>query len=169
MLRVASLTALILAAAAPAALASEASGQRGHSISARAAALDQPALKHGLWETTTTFEGGNTPAQTFQHCTDENYDALIKRLIRLTVGTRLEKCAPPEVRTNGNTTVVDTVCKIGPTTMTSRSVITSSDNAYTIKMTSKLEGGTPVPGIPAAGTINMTIEAKWLGECQPDQ
>ena len=151
MLRVASLVAFALSAAAP------------------AAALDQPARKHGLWETTTTFEGGDAPAQTFRQCTDENSDALIKRLNQLTVGARQEKCSPPEVQTNGNTTVADSVCKVGPTTITSRSVITSSDNAYTIKMTSKWEGGAPVPGIPAAGTSNMTIEGKWLGECQAEQ
>jgi hypothetical protein len=38
---------------------------------APAMAQDQPARKHGLWETTTTFEGSGAPAQTFRHCTDE--------------------------------------------------------------------------------------------------
>jgi hypothetical protein len=151
MLRVASLAALTLAAAVP------------------AAAIDQPPHKHGLWETTTTFEGTDTPAQTFRQCTDENSDALIKRLNQLTVGARQEKCSPPEVQTNGNTTVADSVCKIGPTTITSRSVITSNDDAYTIKVTSTWEGGAPVPGIPAAGTSNMTIEAKRLGACRAGQ
>jgi hypothetical protein len=41
--------------------------------------------------------------------------------------------------------------------------------AYTIKLASKWEGGPPIPGMPAAGTSNMTIDAKWLGECTPGQ
>jgi hypothetical protein len=134
-----------------------------------AAALDQPARKHGLWETTTAFEGSETPAQTFRQCTDEGADAMITRMNQLTVGARQEKCAQPDVQKAGDTTVVNSVCKIGPTTVTSRGVITSSDGAYTIKFTSTWEGGPPVPGMPAAGTSNMTIDAKRLGECQAEQ
>ena len=146
-----SLVALALAAAAP------------------AAALDQPAGKHGLWETTTTFEGSGAPAQTFQHCTDEDADALITRMNQLTVGARQEKCPQPEVQKSGNTTTVNSTCKIGPSTITSRGVITSGDGAYTIKFMSKWEGGPPIPGMPAAGTSNMTIDAKRLGDCTPGQ
>jgi len=73
------------------------------------------------------------------------------------------------LQTNGNFTVADSVCKIGPTTITSHSVITAGDGAYTIKFMSKWEGGSPVPGMPAAGTSNMTIDAKWLGECTPEE
>ena len=150
MLRLVSLVALAFAGAVP------------------AAALDQPARKHGLWETTTTFEGSETPAQSFRHCTDEDADAMITRMNQLTVGARQEKCAQPDVQKTGNTTVVNSICKIGPTTVTSRGVITSGDGAYTIKFTSTWEGGPPVPGMPAAGTSNMTIDAKRLGECTAD-
>ena len=151
MRRVAALVAFAFAAAAP------------------AAALDQPDRKHGLWETTTTFEGSGTPAQTFQHCTDEDADALITRMNQLTVGARQEKCPQPEVQKSGNTTTVNSTCKIGPSTITSRGVITTGDGAYTIKFMSKWEGGSPIPGMPAAGTSNMTINGKRLGDCKADQ
>lgn len=151
MLRLVSLIALAIVAAMP------------------AAALDQPARKHGLWETTTTFEGSGAPAQTFRHCTDEDADALITRMNQLTVGARQEKCPPPDVQKNGNTTVVNAVCKLAATTVTTRGVITTGDGAYTIKLTSKWEGGPPVPGLPPQGTSNMTIEAKRLGDCKPEQ
>jgi hypothetical protein len=150
MLRIVLLVALALAGAIP------------------AVALDPAARKYGLWETTTTFEGSGTSAQTFRHCTDEDADALITRMNQLTVGARQEKCAQPDVQKAGNTTVVNSICKIGPSTITSRGVITTGDGAYTIKLASKWEGGPPIPGMPAAGTSNMTVEAKWIGECKPD-
>jgi hypothetical protein len=151
MLRLVSLVALVMTGAAP------------------AMAQDQPARKHGLWETATTFEGSGAPAQTFRHCTDEGADALITRMNQLTIGARQEKCPPADVQKTGDTTVVNSTCKIGPTTITSRGVITSGDGAYTIKFTSKWEGGPPIPGMPAAGTSNMTIDGKRLGECKPEQ
>jgi hypothetical protein len=134
-----------------------------------AMAQDQPVRKHGLWETTTTFEGSGAPAQTFQHCTDEEADALIARMNQLTIGARQEKCPPPDVQKNGNTTVVNAVCKLAATTVTTRGVITTGDGAYTIKLPSKWEGGPPVPGLPPQGTSNMMIEAKRLGDCKPGQ
>jgi len=150
MLRGVSLVVLVVAGAAP------------------AMAQDQPAGKHGLWETTTTFEGSGAPAQTFQHCTDQEADALIARMNQLTVGARQEKCPPPDVQKNGNTTVVNAVCKLAATMVTTRGVITTGDDAYTIKLMSKWEGGPPVPGLPPQGTSNMTIEAKRLGDCKGD-
>jgi hypothetical protein len=136
---------------------------------APAMAQDQPARKHALWETTTTFEGSGAPAQIFRHCTDEDADALITRMNQLTVGARQEKCPPADVHKTGDTTVLNSVCKIGPsTTITSRGTITTGDGAYTIKFTSKWEGGPPIPGMPAAGTSNMTIDAKRLGDCKPE-
>ena len=43
------------------------------------------------------------------------------------------------------------------------------NSAYTVKVSSKREGGPAVPGRPADGTSNMTMEAKWLGACKADQ
>jgi hypothetical protein len=70
---------------------------------------------------------------------------------QLTVGACHEKCAPPDVQKTANTTVVNSICKIGLTAVTSRAVITSGDGAYTIKVTSKWDGGPPVPGIAGGG------------------
>ena len=38
-----------------------------------------------------------------------------------------------------------------------------------MKVTSKREGGPAIPGMPADGKSSMTIEAKWIGACGPDQ
>ena len=43
------------------------------------------------------------------------------------------------------------------------------NSAYTVKMTSKREGGPAIPGRSAIGDTSMTLEAKWLGACKADQ
>ena len=63
----------------------------------------------------------------------------------------------------------NSVCQLGAGKTTSHSEVTGSfDSAYTVKVTSKMEGAA-MPGMPAGGTSNMTIDAKWLGGCKADQ
>jgi len=134
---------------------------------APAMALDLPARKAGLWEIKMAFEGRNLPAQTVEHCIDAETD---KQMNSLGGSMRQDMCSKQDVQKNGNTIVVDSVCKVGPATTTSHAVVTGDFNsAYTVKVSSKREGGPAVPGMPAEGTSNMTIEAKWLGACKADQ
>lgn len=132
-----------------------------------AVALDLPARKAGLWEIKTVMDGGSHPAQVAQHCIDAETDKLMN-----SIGgeMRKEACSKQDVQKVGSTYVIDSVCKFGPMTSTSRGVVTGDFNsAYTVKMTSKREGGPNIPGMPAGGTDTMTIEAKWLGACAADQ
>jgi hypothetical protein len=132
-----------------------------------ALALDLPARKAGLWEIKMAFEGRNLPAQSMEHCIDAETDKLMNSIGG---NMRQDMCSKQDVQKSGDTIVVDSVCKIGPTTTTSHAVVTGDFNsAYTVKVTSKREGGPAVPGMPAEGTSNMTIEAKWLGACKADQ
>jgi hypothetical protein len=134
---------------------------------APAAAQDLPARKPGLWEIKMTTEGRELPPQTSQHCIDAETD---KQMNAMGSGMREEMCSKREVKKVGATIVVDSVCKFGPMTSTSHGVVTGDFNsAYTVKVTSKREGGPNIPGMPAGGTSNMTIEAKWLGACAADQ
>jgi Protein of unknown function (DUF3617) len=131
------------------------------------AAFDLPARKPGLWEIKMTVEGRNTPAQASQHCIDAETDKLMSSIGG---SMRQDMCSKQDVQKVGSTIVIDSVCKIGPATTTSRGVVSGDFNsAYTTKITSKWEGGPPAPGMPADGTTNMTIDAKWLSDCGPDQ
>jgi hypothetical protein len=132
-----------------------------------AAALDLPARKPGLWEIKMTMEGRNIPMPAAQHCIDAETDKLMS-----SIGGSMQKdmCSKQDVQKVGSTIVVDSVCKIGQGTTTSHSVVSGDFNsAYTVKVTSKREGGPAVPGMPADGTSTMTIDAKWLGACAADQ
>jgi hypothetical protein len=134
---------------------------------APAAALDLPARKAGLWEIKMTFEGRSLPPQTMQQCIDAATD---KQMNSIGGSVRAELCSKQDVQKVGTTIVVDSVCQIGPTKSTSHGVISGDFNsAYTVKVASKREGGAAVPGMPADGTSNMTMEAKWLSACKADQ
>src|SRR5215470_15620810 len=132
-----------------------------------AAALDLPARKPGLWEIKMTMEGRNIPMPAAQHCIDAETD---KQMNSIGGNLQKEACSKQDVQKVGNTIVVDSVCKFGPSTTTSHGVVSGDFNsAYTVKVTSKREGAPAVPGASADGTSNMTIEAKWLGACKADQ
>ena len=132
-----------------------------------AQALDLPARKAGLWEMKMTFEGRNLPSQTSQHCIDAATD---KQMNSVGGSTTRENCSKQDVQRVGATIVVDSVCKLGDATTTSHAVVSGDFNsAYTVKVTSKREGGRALPGLPADGASNMTIEAKWLGACAAGQ
>jgi hypothetical protein len=132
-----------------------------------ATALDLPARKPGLWEIKMAFEGRNLPPQTVEHCIDAETDKLMNSI---SGNMRQDTCSKQDVQKVGATIVVDSVCKVGAGTITSHAVVTGDFNsAYTVKVTSKREGGPPTPGMSPDGTSSTTIDAKWTGACKPDQ
>jgi hypothetical protein len=127
-----------------------------------AAALDLPARKPGLWEIKMTVEGRSLPTPTSQHCIDAETDKLMQSIGG---SVREDMCPKRDVQKVGATIVVDSVCKIGDATTTSHAVVSGDFNsAYTVKVSSKREGGRPIPGM-VDGTSTITIEAKWTGAC----
>jgi len=131
------------------------------------AAIDLPARKVGLWQLKMSFESRNIPPQTIQQCIDTETDKLMNSFAG---NLRQDTCSKQDVQRVGNTIVVDSVCQIGPSAMTSHAVITGDfDSAYTVKVTSRRSGGAPAPGMPAESTTNMTLDATWLGACKADQ
>jgi hypothetical protein len=131
---------------------------------APAAAIDMPERKAGLWELKMTFEGGNLPPQTVEHCIDAETD----KLMSATGGSMVQDmCSKPDVQKTGDTITVDSTCKIGPYATSSHSVITGDFNsAYSVKVVSKQQGPA-IPGMPTERT--MTVDAKWMGACKADQ
>ena len=132
-----------------------------------ACALDLSARKAGLWEVKMAFEGSNLPPRVMQQCIDA---ATHKMMSALGTNLRQDMCSKQDVQKVGNTLVVDSVCQIGGMTMTSHGVVSGDfDSSYTVKVSSTRTGGPAIPGAPADGKSNTTIEAKWLSACKPDQ
>jgi hypothetical protein len=132
-----------------------------------AAALDLPTRKPGLWEIKMVMEGGpGVPPQVTQQCVDATTD---KEMNALGTSVAKDKCSRQDISKSGGTFIVDAECQIGPVKATTRSEATGSfDSAYTVKVNTRMDGAI-APGMPSGMTTKMTIEAKWLGACKPDQ
>ena len=125
-------------------------------------AAELPVRKAGLWEMK-VVKTGAVPEMTMQHCTDETTD---KQMSTAFSPMSNEICSRHDIEKTATGYVTDSVCAVGGMSITSHADITGDFNAaYTIKSTSHSEGG------PASAPRDstMTLDAKWLGACKPDQ
>ena len=138
-------------------------------FAAPALALDMPTRKAGLWEMKMVFDGSPMPPQSMRHCIDQATDKAMQSQFG-SGGAQGAICSKQDFKNAGGTLTFDSVCKIGPTTMSTKGVVTGSfDSGYTMKITSTSAGGPPIPGMAPGGETKMTIEAKYLGACQAGQ
>ena len=128
-----------------------------------AVAVELPVRKAGLWEMKVLSTGAPVPEMTMQQCTDETTD---KDMSTAMSPMAKEMCSKQDIQKTSAGYVTDSVCGIAGMTIKSHAEITGDFNsAYTVKSTSRSEGG------PAGGGRDntTTIEAKWLGACKSDQ
>jgi hypothetical protein len=127
---------------------------------APAFAEDMPTRKAGLWEI--KVGGPQGGGQAIQQCTDAATD----KALTASAGAA-QDCSKRDIKKTAGGMVIDATCTISGTTVSSHTEITGSfDSAYTMKITSDSAGPRPA-GAP--GQFTMTMEAKWLGPCKPDQ
>jgi len=127
-----------------------------------AAAAEMPLRKPGLWEMKLVRPGSPLPEMTMQHCTDETTD---KEMSTTFSPMSKEVCSKRDIQQTATGYVSDSVCSVGGASMTSHSdIIGDFNSAYTIKMTAHSDRG-----VAGVRDTTMTIEAKWLGACKPDQ
>lgn len=132
-------------------------------LSPGAQAVELPVRKAGLWEMKMVRAGSPMPEMTMQHCTDENVD---RDMNNSASPLAKQVCSKQDIQKTETGFVTDSVCSVAGVTSTTHAEITGDFNsAYTIKTTSHAQGG--IAGAGHDGT--MTIEAKWLGACKPDQ
>lgn len=130
---------------------------------AGAAGLDYPPRKPGLWEMSMAH-GDDPKAQphVVQQCIDARTDAAMREMGG---GVSREACSRQDMRKEGGRIVVDSVCKMGTTTMTSHSEI-SGDFGSSYRMESQTTYDPPLGGRAKGSAI---VQAKWLGPCKPGQ
>jgi hypothetical protein len=129
-----------------------------------ARADEMPLRKAGLWEMKMVRTGSPIPEMTLQHCTDEATD---KAMSAVFAPMSKEICSKHVLQKTATGYVSDSVCDVGGGVTTSHSDISGDFNsAFTVKATSHREGNGPSI-LPRDSTV--TIEAKWLGVCKPDQ
>ncbi|RTL48362.1 MAG: DUF3617 family protein [Bradyrhizobiaceae bacterium] len=127
------------------------------------AEFDMPTRKAGLWEITMVMAGTQIPPRTVQHCTDPSID---KEMGATFDPMAKQMCPQRNVQKTATGMVIDSTCNIGGISSTSHTQIDGDFNsAYTVQVTSTHPGLT---GGPPKET-NMTMQAKWMGPCKPDQ
>lgn len=130
-------------------------------LAARADEL--PTRKPGLWEIRMLDTATKAAGMTMQQCTDAATD---KDLTSNLSPMAKQTCSKNDVRKTAAGYMTDAVCTVNGMSMTSHSDVTGDFNsAYTVHVTSKVSGAPA--NVPQETT--MTVEAKWLGPCKPDQ
>jgi hypothetical protein len=130
---------------------------------APALAVEMPTRKAGLWEMKMVRTGSPLPEMTMQHCTDPATD---KEMSTTFSPMSKEICSRNDIQKTATGYTTDSVCTVGGVSVTSHSETAGDFNsAYTVKVTSHSQGGPS----GAARDTTMTLEAKWLGACKPDQ
>ena len=129
-------------------------------IATPAIAQDYPKLKAGQWETTTTnSRNPNAPQNKITMCTDETVQ---KQMMSMGEGMRREMCSKADLRREGAKFIGDSVCRIGDSTMTSRSVMTmQGDTAYKTVVNATYDP--PFMGMKESTT---TVEGRNTGPCR---
>lgn len=122
-------------------------------------AADLPKRKSGQWEISTAQTGG-PPGPVAQMCIDEKSDDLTRQLAAGAV-----TCSKQEIRREGNRYVAESVCKIGESTATTRTVI-SGDFESTYQADIEAKYSPPLMGMSEG---RSTVAARWLGPCRAGQ
>lgn len=128
-------------------------------LSFAANAAELPKRKSGQWEISTAQTGG-PPGPVVQMCIDEKIDDLTRQLASDTV-----KCSKQDIRREGDRYVVESVCRIGESTATTRAVFTGKfDSAYQADIDAKYS-----PPLMGMSEGRSTMSARWLGPCRAGQ
>jgi hypothetical protein len=126
-------------------------------FAAAQAMADMPEInyKPGLWNMSTTAAG---QTHTIKMCIDKTTQAYMMKM-----GTTVSKdmCTSQTFQKNGAILTVDSVCKLGQSTITSHAVYTfTGDTGYTGKIDSKY-----TPPMMGMASDSTTITAKWASAC----
>lgn len=130
------------------------------------AAADYPPRKPGLWETSMQTEGKGGADRPAPHVSQQCVDAASDKALReMGMGMGKDMCSKQDMRSEGGKLVVDSVCNIGNTAVTTHGVISGDfGTAYRMEMRSSYN-----PPMMGRADGNSVIEARWLGPCKADQ
>ena len=127
-----------------------------------AAAAEPPVLKSGLWELNRSTGQQPDDKRITTMCLDESVQAEMREF---GLGVARELCSKSDRRLEGNRLIIDAVCKLGVTTMTTHSVMTFSCNtAYYTDATATYD-----PPLMNMTEAKSSLDARWAGDCQPGQ
>jgi len=121
---------------------------------------DAPKRKTGLWEINMQMDGA-PGIGAIQQCIDQSTDNLMQQHEK----KAKSDCSVMDIKYQGNTVTMHSVCKLGDTIATSDAVFLGSfDTAY--KGDIKTIYNPPMHG---RSETKVSMAAKWLSPCKPGQ
>jgi hypothetical protein len=123
---------------------------------------EPPPLKSGLWEVARAGAQQSDKRQTTMMCLDESVQADMREF---GMGVAKDLCTQNQRTFDGNRMVTSAVCKMGQTTITSKSVMTFTGNtAYHTEGSATYD-----PPMMNVKEAKFAVDAKWIGPCKPGQ
>jgi len=125
-------------------------------------AAEPPVLKAGLWEVvrSSAQEFGQKHVTTM--CLDDSVQAEMREF---GMGVAKTLCTQNERSFDGTRMTTSSVCKMGPSTITSKTVMTFKGNtSYHAEGSASFD-----PPMANVRESTMSIDARWTGPCKPGQ
>ncbi len=120
-----------------------------------------PPRKSGLWEMKDRLADPTIPEVTTQQCIGDTVERKSSP-----ASAEQEVCSGYDIRKTATGYVIDAVCSSGNLTTSWHSEVTGDLNAhYVATSTTRSQRGPSAPLVE----LTTTTEAKWLGDCKPDQ
>ena len=134
----------------------------GLAVFASVTALELPAQKPGLWQTTMTGEKIPGGSRTYSMC----LDAASLAEAKASADAHLKNdCSNSDVRMQGSTWIAESTCTLSGMHVVARSETTfNGDDSFHTQVTSSYDS--PKHG---ATTSVMKVDSKYLGACAPGQ
>ena len=125
-------------------------------------AADLPVLKSGLWEVSRASTQQSDQKHLTTMCLDESVQAQMREF---SMGVAKEMCAQNDRTIEGNRMTVTATCKLGPTTMKTRSVMIFTGNtSYHTDASASYD-----PPFMNMTEAKSTVDGKWVGPYKAGQ
>jgi len=127
-----------------------------------ACAAEPPVLKPGLWEVVRVSSQQVDQKHLMTMCLDESVQAEMREV---GMGMAKNMCSQNDRSFDGTRMVVNSVCQMGSSTLTSKAVTTFKGNtAYHTEVSARYE-----PPMMGTRESNMSVDARWVSQCKPGQ
>lgn len=136
---------------------------------ALAAGFDLPPRAPGQWEMKIQVDTAAMPPQIIKMCLDAETDKLLNARFG---GMASSMCSRQEQKKDGDDIILESDCRVGDMTTSSRTVVSGDFNsAYRMKTDVKMSGSNAPRGVQAGmaqgpNSQQTTIDAKRTGECE---
>lgn len=126
-------------------------------LASAASASDAPKRKLGIWEINSTVSGMKS---TIEECVAQSNE-----LLQLDANNGSSECSVMDINPQVDGVTIHSVCKLGDiTAVTNGKLVGDFTTKYNGEINTKFD-----KSMNGISQTTVTVEAKWVGPCHPDQ